>query len=245
MVDQINARTLPRFNKVIDCGRSALMYRARMVTDSFPHARFGIAIALAAVFLLTNCAQPTNTSVIEPTSTGQSEITLPRGDVVAKAELRTKLAMLSPTVRVDEAERLALCAYKTSRRLAREYRVVFPPALNNILVNTGGRKRGLCYQWTEDLMRELDALKLETLELHWGEAFARTFSENNGVVVTAKGQPFWQGIVLDAWRYQGRLYWGPARKDPEGYPWKENKAQYDRVMNTQAAQPTVGLINSE
>jgi hypothetical protein len=221
------------------------MYRARMVTDCFPHVRFRVAITLTATVLLANCAQPTNTSVIEPTSTGQSEITLPRGDVVAKAELRTKLAMLSPTVRVDEAERLAQCAYITSRRLAREYRVVFPPALNNILVNTGARKRGLCYQWTEDLMHELDALKLETLELHWGEAFARTFSENNGVVVTAKGQPFAQGIVLDAWRYQGRLYWGPVRKDPEGYKWQENKAQYDRVMNAEAAQQTVGLINRE
>jgi hypothetical protein len=214
-----------------------------MVTDSLSHAPVRIAIGLVAMFLLTDCAEPENTSVVEPAQTGPAEITLPRGDVVAKAELRTKLAMLSPNVRVDEAERLAQCAYVTSRRLAREYRVVFPPALNNILVNTGARKRGLCYQWTEDLLLQLDALKLETLELHWGEAFARTFSENNGVVVTAKGQPFEQGIVLDAWRYQGRLYWGPIRKDPEQYEWKENKAQYDRVFQTKAAQQTASSVN--
>src|SRR4030095_721040 len=188
-----------------------------MVTDSLSHNQVRIAIGLAAMFLLTDCAEPTSTNVVEPAQTGAAEIILPRGDIAAEAQLRTKLAMLSPTVRVDEAEKLALCAYKTSRRLAREYRVVFPPALNNILINTGGRKRGLCYQWTDDLMRGLGALKLETVELHWGEAFARTFSENNGVVVTAKGQPFGQGIVLDAWRYQGRLYWGPVRKDPEGH----------------------------
>ena len=215
-----------------------------MVTDNLPHVPLRIAISLAAMFLLTDCAEPTSTSVVEPAQTGPAEITLPRGDVTAKAQLRTKLAMLSPTVRVDEAERLAQCAYVTSRRLAREYRVVFPPALNNILINTGARKRGLCYQWTEDLLHQLDALKLETLELHWGEAFARTFSENNGVVVTAKGQPFGQGIVLDAWRYQGRLYWGPVRKDPEGYPWKENKAQYDRVFQTKAVEQTASSSNS-
>src|SRR6266545_2050049 len=216
-----------------------------MVTDSLSHNPLRIAIVLLVVFLLHNCAEPTSTSVVEPARTGPAEITLPRGDVVEEAQLRTRLAMLSSTVRVDEAEKLALCAYKTSRRLAREYRVVFPPALNNILINTGGRKRGLCYHWTEDLMLQLDALKLETLELHWGEAFARTFSENNGVVVTAKGQPFGQGIVLDAWRYQGRLYWGPVRKDPEGYPWKENKAQYDRVFQTKAVEQTAGSVNSE
>jgi hypothetical protein len=215
-----------------------------MVTDNLPHVPFRIAIGLTAVFLLSDCAEPTNTSVVEPAQTGSAEIILPRGDIAAEAQLRTKLAMLSPTVRVDEAEKLAMCAYKTSRRLAREYRVVFPPALNNVLINTGGRKRGLCYHWTEDLLHQLDALKLETLELHWGEAFARTFSENNGVVVTAKGQPFAQGIVLDAWRYQGRLYWGPVRKDPEGYPWKENKAQYDRVFQTKAAEQTASSSNS-
>ena len=214
-----------------------------MVPDNLSHNPVRIAIGLAAMFLLTDCANPTSTNVVEPARTGPAEITLPRGDVVEEAQLRTKLAMLSPTVRVDEAERLAQCAYVTSRQLAREYRVVFPPALNNILINTGGRKRGLCYHWTEDLMLQLDALKLETLELHWGEAFARTFSENNGVVVTAKGQPFRQGIVLDAWRYQGRLYWGPVRKDPESYPWRENKAQYDRVFQTKAAQQPAGSVN--
>jgi hypothetical protein len=214
-----------------------------MVTENVPPVPLRLAIGLAAVFLLSDCAEPPSTNVVEPAQTGPAEIILPRGDVAEEAQLRTKLAMLSPTVRVDEAEKLALCAYKTSRRLAREYRVVFPPVLNNILINTGGRKRGLCYQWTEDLIHQLDALKLETLELHWGEAFARTFSENNGVVVTAKGQPFGQGIVLDAWRYQGRLYWGPVRKDPEHYEWKENKAQFERVLKTEAAQQTESSVN--
>ena len=215
-----------------------------MLTENLPHVPLRIAIGLAAMFLLANCAESPSTNVIEPAQTGTVEIILPRGDIAAEAQLRTKLAMLSPTVRVDEAEKLALRAYKTSRRLAREYRVVFTPALNNIHNNTRGRKRGLCYKLTENFLHDLDALKLETLELHWGEAFARTFSENNGVVVTAKGQPFGQGIVLDAWRYQGRLYWGPVRKDPEGYPWKENKAQYDRVFQTKAAEQTASSVRS-
>jgi hypothetical protein len=215
-----------------------------MVTDRLPYIQLRIAAGFMALFLLADCADPTSTSVVEPAQTGPGEITLPRGDRIAEAELRTKLAMLSPSVRMDEAERFAHTAYVTSRRLAREYRVVFPPALNNILVNTGARKRGLCYQWTEDLLRALDALKLETLELHWGEAFARTFSENNGVVVTARGQPFEQGIVLDAWRYQGQLYWGPVRRDPEHYPWKENKAQYDRIFQTKATGATASSVGS-
>src|SRR4029453_4397164 len=120
-----------------------------MLTDSLSHNPVRIAIGLAALFLLTDCAEPTSTNVVEPAQTGSAEIILPRGEVIGEAQLRTKLAMLSPTVSVDEAERLALCAYKTSRRLAREYRVVFPPAFNNIFVNPAGKKRGFFYYWTE------------------------------------------------------------------------------------------------
>src|SRR4029450_13945546 len=105
-----------------------------MLTDSLSHNPVRIGIGLAVMFLLTDCAEPPSTNVVEPAQTGPAEIILQRGGVAAEAQLRTKLAMLSPTVRVDEAEKLALCAYKTSRRLAREYRVVFPPALNNILI---------------------------------------------------------------------------------------------------------------
>ena len=62
-----------------------------MVPHSLPHARLRIAIALAAIFLLTDCAQPTSTRMDEPTRTGQPEISLPAGDVIAAASLRRTL----------------------------------------------------------------------------------------------------------------------------------------------------------
>jgi hypothetical protein len=145
------------------------------------------------------------------------------------AALRNRLAALSPTVRRDEAERLARCAYTTSRQLRRNYRVVWPPGLQNFLIHTGARKRGYCFQWAEDLMVPLNALKLETLELHWGEAYPATTSEHNNVVVTARGQPFEQGLLLDCWRYSGRLVWLPVTSDLH-YEWKENKAVAARVL---------------
>ena len=49
------------------------------------------------------------------------------------------------------------------------------PIFNNFLVYHGLRKRGYCYQWTADLLVALDALKLKTLELHWGEAYTGTY----------------------------------------------------------------------
>jgi hypothetical protein len=37
------------------------------------------------------------------------------------------------------------------------------------------------------------------------------------VVITAAGQPFETGLVLDPWRNSGDLFW--ARVDRDVYPW--------------------------
>ncbi|MEP6821644.1 MAG: hypothetical protein ABI946_04765 [Chthoniobacterales bacterium] len=141
--------------------------------------------------------------------------------------LRHALITLDPKVSPREAGRVAKLAYTVPRRLAREYRTVGSPHFQNFLVNTGLRKRGLCFQWTEDLMRALQALRLTTLELHWAEARPGTLREHNCVVVTARGRPFQQGIVLDGWRYSGRLFWSPVSAD-QHYPWRKNDTGYMR-----------------
>jgi len=153
---------------------------------------------------------------------------VPRRDLPAMRALATQTAALSPTVDPQEASQLAHCVYTTASRLRQEYGVVGPPLFvnslfNNFLVNTGIRKRGLCFQWSEDMLASLDALKLSTLELHWGEARAGTMRENNAIVVTGKGEPFSSGIVLDCWRHSGQVHWSSVAAD-HFFTWKENAA---------------------
>jgi hypothetical protein len=84
----------------------------------------------------------------------------------------------------------------------------------------GLRDRGLCYHWTEDLMFQLKALQLERYQLRWGVAHrGSNLREHNTVVITANGQPFENGLVLDPWRHSGNLYWVIVKND--SYPWKE------------------------
>src|SRR3981189_1892836 len=143
--------------------------------------------------------------------------------------LRTRIAALSPTVSPDEARRVAYAAYMTGRELHREWRVAWLPGIQNFLVNTGRRKGGLCFQWATELLIRLDALKLQTLELHSAESGPQTRAEHNVIVVTARGQPFEQGILLDNWRYSGHLVWTQVAMDPE-YHWKENKSEAVRRL---------------
>ena len=143
--------------------------------------------------------------------------------------LRTRIAALSPTISPDEARRVADTAYTTGVELRREWRVMWLPGLQNLLVNMGRRKGGLCFQWATELLVRLDALKLQSVELHWAESMANTGGEHNVIVVTARGQPFEQGILLDNWRYSGHLVWTQVATDPE-YHWTENKSELARRL---------------
>ena len=145
------------------------------------------------------------------------------------ASLRRRIAALSPTVSPDDARRVAYAAYMTGLELRREWRVVWLPGVQNLLVNMGARKGGLCFQWATELLVRLDALKLQTLELHWAESFANTSGEHNVIVVTARGQAFEKGILLDNWRYSGQLVWTQVGMDPE-YHWTENKSELARRL---------------
>jgi hypothetical protein len=143
--------------------------------------------------------------------------------------LSARIAALSPAVSPDEARRVADAAYMTGRELHREWRVAWLPGIQNFLVNIGKRKGGLCFQWATELLVRLDALKLQTLDLHWAESGANTGAEHNVIVVTARGQAFGEGILLDLWRYSGTLVWTQVAMDPD-YRWTENKSELVRRL---------------
>jgi hypothetical protein len=163
-----------------------------------------------------------------------------KGDVAKAEKLADQLASLSPRVNRDEAKLLADCAFVTVTKLRREYRMFGTPIFNNFLIYHGLRKRGYCYQWSEDLLLALDKLHLKSLDLRWGEYDPNTWRENNCIVVTAKGQLFNRGIMLECWRHLGHLYFGPVASDWEHYV--ENSA-YARRVRDKAAGSTVSERN--
>jgi hypothetical protein len=155
----------------------------------------------------------------------QQHFEVPAKDSAKAEKLANQLAGLSRRVDPNEAKLLAECAYATVARLRPEYNMFGTPIFNNFLVYHGWRKRGYCYHWTEDLLLALDTLKLKTLELHWADAYRDTWQENNCVVVTAKGQAFKHGMILECWRHFGHLRWNlvPSDQDPyyENTKWAE------------------------
>jgi len=136
-------------------------------------------------------------------------------DETSIKNLSKALAGLARDVDPAEAEQLSVTAHTTARKLKRDYRVVLNPEFTVFLVNIGMRKRGWCGHWAQDIGARLKELNLKTIVLHWGVAYDHTSSENNCLVVTARNQPFQDGIILDGWRRAGRLFWCPVVKDDE------------------------------
>ena len=143
------------------------------------------------------------------------------GDDYSIKKLSEALVALAPDVDPGEAEQLSVTAHTTARSLARQYHIVLNPEFQCFLINIGLRKRGYCGHWARDIGERLKDLQLRTLALHWGAYKPGTTGESNCVVITARNQPFQDGIVIDGWRRAGRLYWAKVTKDDE-YQWKED-----------------------
>lgn len=134
--------------------------------------------------------------------------------------LKNDLLSLHNLINPAEAEKIAKEALTTSAYLTETYNPVWPPFLNNLLINLGFKERGLCFHWTMDMINNMLALKLTTYQLHWGVAHCGSdLWEHNSLVITAKGQAFEEGIVMDPWRKSGDLYWTKITKD--SYPWQK------------------------
>ena len=131
-------------------------------------------------------------------------------------DLRNALIALSPrTIDPREAALMSETAHRTSRQCARDYGVHGDPAIHNYLIHIGVKKKGICADYTRDIGACLKEFHFKTLAIHWGSAYAKESDENNALVVTARNQPFQDGIVLDGWRRGGRLFWCPVKDDPE------------------------------
>lgn len=150
-------------------------------------------------------------------------------DSTSIGHFRDAIVALAPDVDPGEAEAVSLTSHNTARRLAREWRVVPFAPVQNFLIHIGMRERGYCFHWAYGIGAELKKLRLKTLVLHWGAAHAGTRLEHNVIVVTARGQPFAEGYIIDGWRAAGRLLWYPVSKDE--YPWKEDPQETAALQN--------------
>jgi len=134
-------------------------------------------------------------------------------------ELTSAIMGLGPNIDKTEATFVAREAVLYPKHLANEYRLIGPPNSHNVLVNTGKRKRGLCYEWAQDMTKHIaEGRTFKTLSLKRAVANKGRSVEHNVLTVAAKGKGIKDAYILDAWRNSSELYWVMTSEDPN-YDW--------------------------
>ncbi|KJS41573.1 hypothetical protein [Roseovarius sp. BRH_c41] len=136
--------------------------------------------------------------------------------------LAAAIRSLGPEVDAEEAERAARITYEHTHQLALEYEITDPPIVHNTKVNMGLKPAGLCWHWARDIEDRLKQEEFQTLDLHRAVANSENAFrlEHSTAIVSAKGDAFDQGIVLDPWRKGGQLTWTPV-VDDRSYKWEK------------------------
>lgn len=154
------------------------------------------------------------------------------------AELAGQLRQLSPEVTADEAGQFARVAVEMSAELGRKYEVKLAPWLHNASIVAGLKDRGLCYQYAWDLYESLKHVDSPHLSMYFVQANRGKLNEHHALSVTAKDASWDTGVLLDAWRGGGNLYFGAVTDDR--YPWGyEGRAVF--VTAGAAVTPTATL----
>lgn len=135
--------------------------------------------------------------------------------------LAARIAALGGNVDPVEAARAAQVAYEYTRELAIAYEIIDPPLVHNRKVNRGERPRGLCWHWAEDMEARLKRENFRSLDLHRAIANGNSaiLLAHSTAIISLKGADMRSGIVLDPWRFGGRLHWRAVTKDSR-YVWR-------------------------
>jgi outer membrane murein-binding lipoprotein Lpp len=133
--------------------------------------------------------------------------------------LAQMLASLERSIPKEEAARLAADLQYTSQRLNRQFERTTTPKLHNFLINMGIKRRGLCYHYSDALYIHVKKGNYPHFGFHLaGANIGSYWREHNALVVTAKGKPVEEGLIIDAWRDPAGLYVIAFKKDPD-YHW--------------------------
>jgi len=140
------------------------------------------------------------------------------GDQQKIEDLKNAIISLGPNIDPSEAAWVAREAVLYPKHLANTYDLVWPPNYQNVLVNTGRRSKGLCYQWARDMDAHIGKKKYKTLTMNRAVANQGGNYEHNVLTVAALGKGIKDAIILDPWRHNSILYWVKTKDDPN-YQW--------------------------
>lgn len=181
--------------------------------------KFTLTTFLSLLFLsLSGCSVHYDTVKFDEVERRTVVPAIEGGDQAKIRDLTNAIVALRSDVDPNEAAWVAREAVLYPKHLANQYGLMWPPNYQNVLVNTGRRSRGLCYQWARDMTSHIGVRKYNTLTMDRAVANQGGNYEHNVLTVAAKGKGIEDAIILDPWRHNSILYWVKTKDDPN-YQW--------------------------
>lgn len=178
---------------------------------------FFLAFSMLAILFLSGCSVKYDNVKFDPATKRTVFTKMDAKSAKEIAGVTAALMQLGPNINPAEAKLLAHEAVAYPKVLANKYNLVSPPYWQNVLVNYGFREDGLCWQWTRDMAKHIQARSWKSFDFYHGTANRRRFNEHNSLIVTAKGKGVRDGMLLDPWRASGELFWSNTKDDSEYY----------------------------
>jgi hypothetical protein len=133
--------------------------------------------------------------------------------------LQETLSIIDASINQIEAENLSREAITYAQKLASEYKLVKPPLFHNFLVNMGVKERGLCWHFAYDMLAHIKKQNYQSFDYYIiGANINDYFEEHNALLVTCQGCGVEKGVIIDAWRNSGILFFSKIDEDKD-YKW--------------------------
>jgi hypothetical protein len=140
------------------------------------------------------------------------------------------LSSLNSSIPKVQSHALAKEIYAQTQRLSKEFHLTSPPQYHNFLVNIGIKEKGLCYDWSDALYLHLKHQNYFAFDFHlMGANIGDYWREHNVLLIVAKGKPIDTGIIIDSWRYSGKVYFAKLKEDRK-YFWIHRKKRCQRLF---------------
>lgn len=134
-------------------------------------------------------------------------------------ELSNMIQSISPLIKKNEANDIAIEAIEYSKTLAKRYDAVKPALFHNTLINLGLKQRGLCFHYTNDLLKYLEKKNYQSFKFTKIISSRGEYFEHTAFILTNDNVEFKDSIVFDAWRDSGELYFAKVKEDKR-YKWE-------------------------
>ncbi len=146
---------------------------------------------------------------------------MPNESVDRLVELLGRVQLKAP---LSKKKKLAQNIFRYVSYLTEQYALVSPPLWHNFLVNIGIKERGLCFHWSDALYLYLRQYHYDYFSFYLvGANIGEYFLEHNALLIAAKdADTIKGGVLIDPWRYSGKLYFSIVEEDKD-YKWRRRK----------------------